>query len=99
MFSLQSAAATCGLYQAEEFTDRVLYTLTDFETKSKLTRPQTQFTITNSDTVLVRNMIRGKCYCVDGPVSPDPEFSDDENYQLIVIEKIVSEFSGCFPGR
>lgn len=100
VFSLLSTpcwATVCGLYQVEDFGDRVLYTVTRFNPPPQ--NKQTLFTITNPANSAVRNMVRGMCYCVSGVVQPDPEFNGDESYQLLTLESVENHaYSGCWPG-
>lgn len=98
-YSLPCAALTCGLYQVEDFGDRVTYSITRaYSTGTDWN--QTLYTITNPGTILVRSMVRGSCYCVEGPVQLDPEFDNDVNFQLLTIETVKSHpFSQCLPPK
>jgi hypothetical protein len=92
--ALPAQAAVCGLYQVEDFGDRVLYTIT------RISEVQTLFTITNPGTPLVKDMVRGMCYCAEGVVLQDPEFEGDENYQLLTVESLEgAPYMGCMPDQ
>jgi len=88
---------TCGLYQVEDFGDRMLYSITTFTgAPSKL--PQTLYTITNPATAVVKGMVRGLCYCALGEIRQDPEFEGDRNFLLLTIETLEGPpFSNCLP--
>jgi hypothetical protein len=88
-------AESCGLFQRQDYGDVVAYTLIDFSSQ----RPQTlNFTVMNRNSAVVSGMMSGLCYCVDGIVSQDPNYSTDLLYQLIEIKAVVSgPTSGCFP--
>lgn len=92
IFGVSAHAAVCGLYQVEDFGDRITYTLTRF------TPNQTVFNITNPGNPLVKNMIQGVCYCAEGIVQQDPEFYGDDFYQLLQITRLEgAPYTGCLP--
>lgn len=94
-FSAQAYGLTCGLYQMEDFGDRILFTLTDFRTDRT---NQIRYTIKNPQDFTVRGMIHGSCYCVTGEVQPDPEFPGDNSYQLILVDKMIhGPYPNCVP--
>lgn len=98
--SISARAQVCGLYQVEDFGDRVLYSITRFTLATPITPSiQTVFTLTNPGHPTVRNMIHGMCYCVDGVVRPDPEFEGDDGYQLLTLSHLEGPpYIGCIPG-
>ncbi len=96
--SIPCQAAVCGLYQIEDFGDRVLYSIVRFTNTQNASSVQTLFTITNPGNPTVRGMVRGVCYCVSGIVQADPEFLGDENYQLLTLARIEDQgYTGCLP--
>ena len=98
MIAIPCQASVCGLYQMEDFGDRVLYTLTHFSGLYSGKGQQTVFTITNPANPTVRGMVRGACYCATGIVQQDPEFEGDESYQLFSLDDLVGPpYSGCMP--
>ena len=93
-FSLPCSALSCGLYQIEDFGDRMLYSITEFSAHKR----QTIFTITNPADPAVRSMMRGFCYCTQGAVRPDPEFEGDSNYQLLTVTEVAGPpYTDCVP--
>lgn len=88
-------AQECGLYQVEDFGDRISYTLIDFQTH----KPQTKvFHIVNSGRSPVSAMVNGLCYCVDGHITPDPNYPGDDFYKLItVVHLLRGPFQDCGP--
>jgi len=89
------AAPVCGLYQVEDFGDRITYSITRLEA-----RWQTVYTVTNPGFPVVKNMLSGMCYCVEGEVQPDPEFVGDENFQLVTVSRIeAAAYAGCASGN
>ncbi len=91
-------ASVCGLYQTEDFGERVLYTLTRFSGAGNGKVKQTVFTITNPANQTVRGMVRGACYCADGIVQQDPEFDGDLSYQLFTLVQLIGPpYAGCIP--
>lgn len=88
------STTVCGLYQVEDFGDRITYSVTRFES-----RWQSLFTVTNPGDPTVKNMMPGMCYCVEGLVQQDPEFDGDENFQLVTVSRIQSPgYFGCVLG-
>ncbi len=83
--SLPSAASTCGLFQVEDFGDRILYSLTEIPRSGQ----QIRNTIQNPENLAVRSMLRGFCYCVDADATPDPEFGGDPSYQSILVRAVL----------
>ncbi len=64
--AMPARAAVCGLFQVEDFSGRIVYTMTRFA------GGQTVYNITNPSSEIVKNMIRGVCYCAEGPTLPIP---------------------------
>lgn len=95
---LPCLASVCGLYQVEDFGDRVLYTITHFEPTPVNNVSQTVYTITNPTSLVAKSMVRGMCYCVNGSVMQDPEFVGDENFKLLSLESMDgAAYTGCLP--
>ncbi len=101
LFSLSARAVPpilsteeCGLYQAEDFGDTIVYSLID-----TLSIPQrtVTFTISNPKSETVAQMLNLRCYCVVGSVRSDPEFRDSL-FKLIRIDRVSSgPYMGCNP--
>lgn len=95
LLSLPCRAATCGLFQAEDFGDRILYSIIQLKDPLTYLRApsptQTLFTITNPESAMVKTMIRGFCYCVEGEVTPDPEFEGDHNFKLLTVSVVKKQ--------
>ncbi|MGZ3722424.1 MAG: hypothetical protein ACXVA9_05810 [Bdellovibrionales bacterium] len=88
-------AEQCGLYQIEDYGERTAYTIIDFVSMNP---QQVSYQITNRDSRVVRSMVNGLCYCVDGAVTPDPLFHGDLLYQLLEVTRVTSgPSSGCAP--
>lgn len=81
-----SAAATCGLYQIEDYGQEVLYSLWTF---GPHTTEQQDYTVLNPDSSLVRQMFSGSCYCVDGNIS-------GRKIEITQIER--GPYYNCVPG-
>jgi len=88
-------AESCGLFQIQDYGDVVAYTLIDFSSQ----KPQTlNFRVMNPYSAVVAGMMSGLCYCVDGNISQDPNYSTDLLYQQIEIKTVVSGPSAvCLP--
>src|SRR5665213_497092 len=89
-------AEECGLYQVEDYGERIAFTIADFNSA----QPQTvNYKITNQDSPVISSMVNGLCYCVEGQVTQDPNYSNDTSYQLLSVERVNSgPSSGCGPG-
>jgi hypothetical protein len=94
-FSGSAWGLTCGLYQMEDFGDRVLYSITDFRSDKT---DQIRYAVQNPGIFAVKGMLHGSCYCVTGEIQPDPEFPGDGSYQLIWIDKLIhGPYPNCVP--
>lgn len=96
LFSLNARAVSlCGLYQSEDFRDGVVVSLIDFLTYPNLAK---SYTITNPSDFKVTGMVSGQCYCVQGEVAADPDFSGDSMYQRLTVTQIDrGPYIGCLP--
>lgn len=95
LISQPCLAAVCGLYQIEDFGDRVLYTLTDF--RSEYPR-QNVYTIQNPASDVVKIMVRGICYCVDGREQADPEYEGDRSFRVLFVDAMTGiPYQNCGP--
>lgn len=87
-----SAERICGLYQAEDFGDRMIHSLTDFSTFPTLA---VVYTITNAGEATVNSMLSGQCYCILGLVT---ESGPDPMYQKLAVSNIdFGPFQKCSP--
>lgn len=85
----------CGGYQSEDYGDRVIYTLTDFQ--SNPDRP-IYYSIQNPGIETSLSLLRGACYCVKGTVKTDFEFNGDSSYKVIQLESLVGPTTfDCWP--
>lgn len=96
VLSLQAHAEICGLYQIEDFGDRVFYSLVDFRT---FPEQSLIYSITNNNSIPVKTMVNGMCYCLEGEIKLDPAYEADSMYMLLNIQRIDNgPFSPCGPG-
>lgn len=85
----------CGGYQSEDYGDRVIYTLTDFQTNPA--RP-VYYSIQNPGIETSLSLLRGACYCVKGSVKSDFEFTGDTSYRVIQLESLAGGVTfDCWP--
>lgn len=93
--SMANAAAVCGLYQVEDFGDRILFSLIKFLPEVGATKT---YTIQNPLDPLVQGMVASQCYCVRGRVSADPDFGRDPMFRRLVVENVTKgPYIGCRP--
>jgi hypothetical protein len=89
-------AEQCGLFQINDYGDRISYTLVDF---SRMAPRILNYRIVNDDSPLVRGMVNGLCYCVDGTETVDPQFNGDLMYRLLRVGTVNSgPTQDCTPG-
>ena len=95
LFSFHVHADICGLYQMEDYGDRVVYSLVNL---NPMTRETMNYTITNTGASVVKTMLNGLCYCVRGEDKLDPAYESDPQYMVLEITHLVSgPFTGCMP--
>jgi len=86
LFCAHVSAEECGLFQIEDFGDRIIYTLTDFESARPLS---VVYSITNVASNEVNSMVNRQCYCVEGEVRANPDFNSDPLYKFLQVDRIV----------
>ena len=91
-----SAAEVCGLFQINDYGDRISYTLVDF---ARMAPQILNYRIINDDSSTVRGMVNGLCYCVEGSETADPQFNGDLMYRLLRVTAVNSgPTQDCSPG-
>jgi len=93
----QALAEECGLYKVDDFGDRFVNSLLDFETLRPLT---VHYFIVNSQSDEVRKMVPRLCYCVKGGTVQNPLYKDDLNYLLLTVDSVTrgpKNFAPCVP--
>jgi hypothetical protein len=94
-FALAQQTPICGGYQSEDYGDRVIYTLTDFQTTPGM---PIYYAIQNPGVEISLSLLRGACYCVKGDVRTDFEFGGDSSYRIIQLDSLVGTPTfDCWP--
>lgn len=87
-------AEICGLFHFDDFGGprSSQYTLTHISPFN-----QSRYSISNPESPLVKKMLVGSCYCVNGDVDFDSRFRDRAYFVLRIDQIVVGPYSGCTP--
>ena len=86
-------AEICGQYQVEDFGDRVVYSIFDFQTFAPLAM---LYTITNPTSLAVNSMVNHLCYCVEGGSVIDPQYGGDKMFNTLYVTAVKrGPYSDC----